>query len=86
MLLEKSSQTGSEASHKRTDVDMVLKQCYLETSSQAAPEALLFQRFRSQKLRWPSLATVVLARLASTSKLAEVADVVVVVLLSCWWW
>ena len=44
-----------------------------------------FQRFRSQKLRWPSLATVVLARLASTSKLAEVADVVVVVLLSCWW-
>ena len=76
--LETSSQTGPEASHKRTNVDMDLKQCYLEASSQAAPEALLFQLFRSQKPAW------LLWCWPSWPEL-RVLVVVVVVLLS-WWW
>ena len=42
--------------------------------------------FDREKLRWPSLATSLLAKLANTSKLAEGAEAVVVVVLLSWWW
>ena len=82
--LETSSQTGPEASHKRTNVDMDLKQCYLEANSQAAPEAFL--PFSTFSLAKASLATVVLARLASTSSAGGGGGAAELVVVLSWWW
>ena len=83
--LETSSQTGPEALTSALMMTWTSNYAIWKQAHRLAQKLSICLLSRSRRLCWASLAALLLARLASTSKLAEVAEVVVVVVLR-WWW